>query len=269
MKTPIYYVNAFTDKLFSGNPAAVCLLSAWPNNATLQKIALENALPVTAFVSQYNDEWEIRWFTPEYELPLCGHGTLAASYVIGRILGEPLSALTFQYASGKIDVTLDGQDITFAFPTKPVIACDIEKTLIDGLGLMPLEVYTHDKERLLVIVYDENQVRTLEPNIKRLAGLEQFGIIVSAKGVIADFVSRTFYPRKTMYQEDAVTGVSHCILAPYWAEKFSKNELFALQVSERNGYIRCKVDGNKVSLSSRAILYSKGVLFLNLRAITY
>lgn len=261
MRIPTYHVNAFTDTLFSGNPAAVCLLPKWLEANALQKIARENNMPVTAFLV-HNDKWEIRWFTPEYELELCGHGTMAAACVFFSYLEPQSTAISFHSPKGVLNVNKIDDWITLTFPAKPIENCSAPNALIEGLGIQPLETYQQNSERYLVLLENENQVKNLAPNISILKQLQQRGIIVTAPGENVDFVSRTFYPHKNMYIEDAVTGASHCLLAPFWADLLNKETFFAKQLSSRGGFLKCGIFGAKVLLSGKNVLFQLGEIFL-------
>jgi len=248
---------AFTDTLFTGNPAMECLLPQWFETDKLQKLAQENNLPVTAFLVK-KDNWEIRWFTPEYELELCGHGTMAAAYVFFNYLEHKLTVINFHSKHEILNIVRNDDWITLNFPIKEIEQCDTPHLVIHGLGIQPLETYHHNTERYMVVLENEYQVKNFMPNISVLRQLPHRGIIVTAPGQNSDFVSRTFYPKKTLNVEDSVTGVSHCLLAPYWTKQLNKKELYAQQLSDRKGFMKCAVSNNRVYLSSKAVLYFNG-----------
>jgi PhzF family phenazine biosynthesis protein len=256
MQIPIYHVDAFTDKVFSGNPAAVCVLSRWLLDTELQAIANENNLPATAFLVRDNDKFNIRWITPEYELDICGHGTLAAGYVIFNYLEPTWQKADLQSHFETLQVLRAGDLITLNFSAKNIEAC-LLPLLVQGLGLPPNEIYQHKNERCLAVYNTEEEVKQLIPDMLILKKLEHRGITVTAPGKDVDFVSRTFYPQKTI-SEDPATGASHCLLAPYWSQRLNKTELHARQVSQRGGEMICHYLGDRVLISGRAVMYAQG-----------
>lgn len=264
MPFPVYYINAFTDTLFHGNPAAVCILPKWLEDEALLAIARENNLPVTAFLvrnkNKPDDGYAIRWITPEYELDLCGHGSLSAGFVVFNYLEPNLEQVVFQSASGLLSLSRQNNFIELDFPAK-----SIEKTassiLEAGLGLPPKAVYQYKNERYLAIYATEKEITQLKPSMESLKNLEHRGITVSAKGETVDFVSRTFYPNKSI-SEDPVTGASHCLLVPYWSKILNKKNLHARQLSERQGELFCRYENNRVLLKGQAVLYLQGVIDL-------
>ena len=203
MRTALYHVDAFTDRLFHGSPAAVCLLPHW------LAITHENNLPATAFLVETAMHYEIRWFSPT-EIPLCGHGTLAAAYVIFNILKPSLQAVSLYSASGMLDVTCDNDLITLNFPIKPSTAVPIHPLLTAGLGTTPEAVFQHQQERCIVVLNSQRGVEQINPDLHTLKQYDCRGIVVTAPGENVDFVSRTFYPHKII-SEDPVTGISHCM----------------------------------------------------------
>ncbi len=239
MQIPIYHVDAFADKIFSGNPATVCILPEWLDEKLLQTIAIENQLPATAFLLKKGDSFETRWFSPEYEIDLCGHGSLASGFVIFTVLKYPGSEVDLQYRNGLLKVKKSNDLFTLDFPAKPLEKFSQPELLIEGLGATPIEMYQYKNERCLAIFDSEKSVTDLKPNMTVLKNLEHRGVIVSARGKNYDFVSRTFYPKKAAC-EDAVTGSSHCLLIPYWANKLNKSQLTGFQASPRGGEIICE-----------------------------
>ena len=258
MKIDYYHIDAFTDKTFSGNPASVCVLKKWLPEESLQAIANENHLPATAFLVRHQDGFETRWFTPEYEIDLCGHGSLASGHVIFNFLEPDKSEINLYYASGILKISKDQNGISLDLPTKNLETFNSE-ILTEGLDAKPIELYQHKNERCLAIFHTEDEIRQLKPNITILQKLQHRGIIVTAPGKHYDFVSRTFYPKKAIY-EDAVTGSSHCLLVPYWGEKLNKSRLRAYQASHRGGEIICDLKKDTVTIHGKAVVYSQGMI---------
>lgn len=258
MKINFYHVDAFTNSIFKGNPAAVCILLTWPEDDYLPKLAKENNLPVTAFLVRVDDQFEIRWFTPEGELDLCGHGSLAAAYVIFNYIETSWSVVNFQSQQGSLQATRKNNLISLNFPEK-IIEPFNSPLLEEGLGLKPQAIYRYKNERCLAVFNTESEVQQLNPNMQILKNLEQRAVVVTAPGIAVDFVSRTFYPSKK-WCEDAATGASHCMLVPYWAEKIKKRDLHSYQVSERGGEFFCHYGNKRVIISGQAVLYLQGTL---------
>jgi PhzF family phenazine biosynthesis protein len=257
MKIPLYVVDAFTRRLFGGNPAAVCPLDAWPRVELMQQVARENNLSETAFfVPAGEARYDLRWFTPTVEMDLCGHATLASAFVIFTLLDRSDAArLTFETRSGALTVTRDGDLLTMDFPSRPPTPCDAPVELLRGLGAPPSEVL---RSRDYLVRYDsEESVRSLKPDFRLLANLDCIGIIATAEGRESDFVSRFFAPAAGV-DEDPVTGSAHCTLVPYWSERLGKTRLRARQISERGGELLCEQRGERVGLSGHAVLYSEG-----------
>jgi len=256
---PIYHLDAFTDRVFSGNPAAVCLLPHWLDDADLHAITKENNLPVTAFLVRENDQFSIRWITPEYELDICGHGSIATGYVIFNILEPSWQKVNLKSKTDLIQITRTDDWITLNFPIKALEKCHSFPLLEHGLGLKPKEVYQHRNERCFAVYETEEEVKQLKPDIKILQQLEHRGISVTAKGSKVDYVSRTFYPKKSI-SEDPATGASHCLLAPYWAERLNKTKLHSQQVSSRGGEMLCECQGDRLLISGKAVIYMQGMI---------
>lgn len=258
MQITVYHVDAFTDSLFSGNPASVCVMQEWLPDHKLHQIAKENNLPVTAFLVVDNSIYHIRWMTPEYELDLCGHGSLSASYVIFNFIDPSLNQVKLHSRSEVLPVTRNHNLITLNFPAKNLEPCSLP-LLKEGLGLTPVEIYQHKNERCIAVLNTEEKMKQLKPDIQILKALGYRGFTVTALGNDVDFVSRTFYPHKSP-SEDPVTGASHCVLAPYWAKKLNKTELHAKQISERGGEIFCQVNDDRVLITGKAALYMQGII---------
>ena len=257
MSVPYYQVDAFTSRLFSGNPAGVCLLADWLPDALLQSIAAENNLSEKAFVLQRGAGFDLRWFTPTFEIDLCGHATLAAAHVQFRHLGFRGPSLQFQTRSGVLTVSRHEDLLALDFPTRPASTCDAPRELSEGLGARPTSTA---KARDYLAVFDtEDAVRSLQPDMSVLKLLDCVGIIATAPGKGCDFVSRFFAPRAGV-PEDPVTGSSHCTLIPYWAQRLGRAKLRALQLSPRGGELFCEARGERVSIGGRAITYSTGFL---------
>ncbi|MEO0448438.1 MAG: PhzF family phenazine biosynthesis protein [Verrucomicrobiota bacterium] len=258
----LYWVDAFTKSVFGGNPAAVVPLKEWPEDRLLQSIAFENGLSETAFVVSNEDEtFYIRWFTPTAEVDLCGHATLAAAYVIQTKLGFPHRRISFHSRSGILHVDgLEDGKFRLDFPSRPPVLAKPPEALIRGLGAVP-SIFAH-AEANLAIFETEEQVLSLTPNFEVLATLPQYGTIATAPSSDCDFVSRFFAPRVGV-PEDAVTGSAHCVLAPYWAERLGKCELYARQISARGGELWCELKADRVTIAGHAVLYLEATLHLH------
>jgi PhzF family phenazine biosynthesis protein len=260
MRIPLFQIDAFTDQVLKGNPAAVCLLDAWLDDALLQAIAAENNLSETAFLVGGEGRYALRWFTPTTEIDLCGHATLASGFVIFEEL-EPLAeTLHFDTRSGVLRVERRGDLIEMDFPAFAAVPCPCPKALVQGLGLEPSE--TLRSAQLVAVFEHEEAIRSLRPDFARLAALDDTGIVVAtAPGLDTDFVSRVFAPRLGI-PEDPVTGSAHCVLAPYWAERLGRPRLHARQLSLRGGDVFCEWRGDRVGLSGRAVRYLAGEIFV-------
>ena len=255
MKLPLYQVDAFTQRLFGGNPAAVVLLDAWLPDGVLQAIAAENNLAETAYVIPRADVSPLRWFTPAVEVDLCGHATLAAADVLFRYRFPKLERLVFGTKSGELAVTREGSLLKMDFPARPGKRVAVTDALAAALGARPREALM--ARDLLAIFDSEAEVRSLRPDFARVAALDAFAVIVSAPGDAADFVSRFFAPGAGV-PEDPVTGSSHCTLTPYWAARLGKNRLTAQQLSPRGGELLCELSGERVVIAGHAVEYLRG-----------
>ena len=255
MKIPYYHVDAFASARFKGNPAGVCVLEEWLPDDTLQKIAFENNLSETAFFIAKRDHFELRWFTPAIEVDLCGHATVAAGFVIFSFPGQKDPVIRFQSKSGLLTVEREGEIMVLDFPSRPPVPCELPDALRKGLGCAPLEV--RRSRDYFAVLSTQKEVQELKPDLQWLGELDSLGIIVTAPGVKADFVSRFFAPRAGV-SEDPVTGSAHCSLIPYWSEKLSKKKMRALQLSPRGGELFCEDAGDRVRIGGKAILYLKG-----------
>ncbi len=257
MKINLFQIDAFTSKRFGGNPAAVCPLENWLDDSLLQAIAAENNLSETAFFVHKDDHFELRWFTPVTEVDLCGHATLASSYVLFNELGYNQPVIHFNSKSGPLAVSRDGDLIVMDFPAFKAEPFEPPSGLIEGLGQEPGECYRTDD---YLLIYDSEQlIRDITPDFHKLKSLDNRGIIVSAPGERVDFVSRFFAPNIGI-DEDPVTGSAHSTLAPFWAGRLGKNELQARQISRRGGEIFCEVQGKRVKIKGRAVKYLSGTI---------
>lgn len=258
INVPIFQVDAFTHKLFSGNPAAVCPIPFWFPDTVLQNIADENNLSETAFIVSSGQNHEIRWFTPEAEVDLCGHATLAAAHVMFQELGFGESQLRLQSRSGELIVEKDGNYLSMDFPAERPEICEVPEALEIGLALEPDQVY---KGYDYIVEYaTETELRAVEPNLDAFRHLDGRGVVITAPAneyAEYDFVSRAFFP-KLQVPEDPVTGSAHCEIAPLWAEKLGKTKLIGYQASARGGFVHCEVKGERVSLKGQVVNYLKG-----------
>jgi PhzF family phenazine biosynthesis protein len=255
MELTLYQIDAFTDRVFRGNPAAVCPLDRWPSDTDLQAIAEENNLSETAFYVPAGTGFHLRWFTPKAEVDLCGHATLAAAFVIFNFSDYADNTIKFESRSGELAVAKSDDLLVMDFPAQPAKPCATPQLLVEGLGKAPIEVLS--SEDYLAVFDTEEDVIGLKPNFDALNKLDLRGVMVTAKGKDVDFVSRFFAPRYGI-NEDPVTGSAHCALTPYWAGRLNKTRLSAKQVSKRTGYIECDLKGNRVLLSGKAVKYMEG-----------
>ena len=255
MELTLYQIDAFTDQVFKGNPAAVCPLESWLSDSDLQAIAAENNLSETAFYIPLVSGFHIRWFTPKAEVDLCGHATLATAFVIFNFSDYADNTVRFESRSGELTVTKSDDLLVMDFPSQPAKPCATPQLLVEGLGKAPIEVLSSDD--YMAVFSNEEDVMALKPNFEVLNKLDLRGVMVTARGKEVDFVSRFFAPRYGV-NEDPVTGSAHCSLTPYWAGKLNKAKLSARQVSERTGYIECELKGNRVLLSGKAVKYMEG-----------
>ena len=259
MKLDIYQVDAFSQHVFGGNPAAVCPLTEWLPDEQLHNIAAENNLSETAFFVPRGEFYELRWLTPEVEVDLCGHATLAAAWVLIHQLGNAPDVLRFATRSGELRVTRNGDELAMDFPAKQPQRCEPPSGMLSALGIENAHVFGTDD--YLVVVDDEAQVAALTPDFARLKGLPKRGIAVTAQSTRFDFISRWFGPNVGI-NEDPVTGSAHTSLAPLWAERLGKQQLTAEQGGKRRGQLRCELKGDRVIISGKAALYMQGTLYL-------
>jgi len=257
MKLKIYQVDAFTDELFKGNPAAVVPLTKWIDESLMQKIAMENNLSETAFFVKTKNYFQIRWFTPTTEVDLCGHATLASAFVIFNFIQKDKREITFESKSGKLVVTKSKDLLSLNFPASPSKPISLDKNIADCFDIKPLECLTSTFD--LIVFESEDFIKNYVPRIEELKKLHQHGVIITAKSSKVDFVSRVFVPNEGI-NEDPVTGSAHAVLVPYWSEKLNKQNLVAHQVSTRSGKLWLKNLGERVQISGKASLYLTGVL---------
>jgi PhzF family phenazine biosynthesis protein len=258
MQIPVYHVDAFTDRLFGGNPAAVCPLENWLPDATMQAIAAENNLSETAFFVREGDDCVLRWFTPKVEVDLCGHATLASAHVIFQREPSRGSVAFRTVKAGKLTVTRTGEKLAMDFPARPPKPVAAAQGLAAALGKAPTDVLA---ARDYMAVYDsEADVAALAPDFAALGKLDCFAVIATAPGENGvDFVSRFFAPAQGV-PEDPVTGSSHCTLAPYWGRRLGKTRLEALQISRRVGKLSCTLINDRVVIAGQAVLYLQGTI---------
>jgi PhzF family phenazine biosynthesis protein len=268
MEANLFQVDAFTSRVFSGNPAAVVPLDEWLPEAAMLAIAAENNLAETAFFVPVrpgnNVDYQLRWFTPTVEVDLCGHATLASAHVLFNHLGFDRSAVRFSSKSGALEVKRErgptgGERFVLDFPARPGERREPPRALTEALGVAPGEL--HVARDWMAVFDSEDLVRSLKPDFARLSSLETFGVIVTAPGTKSDFVSRFFAPRQGI-PEDPATGSSHCTMVPYWAKRLDKDELHGVQVSPRGGEMFCRLRGDRVDIGGRAVTYLEGTIRL-------
>ncbi len=251
-----YVVDAFTGPGFKGNPAGVCVVDEWPSDSAMQDIAAENNLSETAFFIKRDGFYDLRWFTPETEVDLCGHATLGASCAISRFVEPGAKQITFHSNSGMLTVKCTEENFMMDFPVRVPQKVAPPKHLDKILGVHPLETFF--SRDLFVVLKSEQEIRNLNPDLMAMKALELGeGVIVTARGEHYDFVSRCFYP-KFGIGEDPVTGSAHCNLIPYWAERLEKTVMTGAQLSRRGGLVQCELRGGRVGVGGKARLYLAG-----------
>lgn len=251
-----YHVDAFVEHGFLGNPAGVCILDSFLPDTVMQRIAFENAVSETAFVVSQNDGYRIRWFTPETEVDLCGHATLAAAHVLFRERGFSGNVIEFASQSGKLAVEKNSDILVLDFPARPPVSCDVPYELNNALGHIPVEVLASSRDYFIVFA-DQDTVKPLAPDMEILKNMGKFGYIITAPGKEVDFVSRFFAPGEGI-PEDPVTGSAHCTLIPYWAKRLNKTEMVARQLSRRGGVLYCRDAGERVKIGGKAVTFMHG-----------
>jgi len=259
----IYQIDAFTDKLFSGNPAAVCILDKWLCDDLMQSIGNENNLAETAFVIPNGKDFEIRWFTPTIEVDLCGHATLAAGFVLFNLLDYPDSLIRFHSSrSGLLMVSKREEMLFLDFPTDTLELISGKQNIIENcIGIKPIELYK-GKTDYIAVIDSESSLQNLRPDLKEISKLKARGLIVTAKGDNVDFVSRFFAPQSGI-NEDPVTGSAHTSLLPLWSKKLSKSNLIATQLSKRGGQLFCEFKNDRCLIGGKARLYLTGEIKLD------
>ena len=259
VKLPLYQIDAFTGRLFAGNPAAVCPLEEWLDASTMQSIAAENNLSETAFFVRRGDGYHLRWFTPGLEVDLCGHATLASAFVVFNHLDPAAQTVLFETRSGDLIVRRQDGLLVMDFPSRPPQPCAADPALSAALGKAPRELW--ETRDYLAVYESEDDVRSLAPDMKALTAVGHFAVCVTAPGREADFVSCFFAPASGV-PEDPVTGSAHCALTPYWSRRLGKKDLHAQQVSARGGELFCRDSGDRVQIAGQAVKYLEGLITL-------
>jgi PhzF family phenazine biosynthesis protein len=260
MKLKVYVVNAFSEKQFGGNPAAVVQLNEWLSDELMQQIAAQNNLAETAYFVPQENDYSIRWFTPTVEVNLCGHATLASSFVMFNHLGYSRDRIIFHSKSGPLMVTRNNGMITLDFPADEPVETVDDGLIEKALEIKPKSVYD-SRFDYMVVLGSQSDIEALKPDLSLIRKLPSRGLIVTAKGDKADFVSRCFFPQSGI-DEDPVTGSAHCVLVPYWAKQTGKNRLSAIQLSARRGYLDCELSGDRVLMSGYANTYLEGDIYV-------
>ena len=259
MQLTLYQVDAFAERVFEGNPAAVVPLSGWLPDDLLQAIAIENNLSETAFFVAEGERYHLRWFTPQAEVDLCGHATLATAHVLFEHLNHRGDHIHFRSRSGELGVRRSKRGLTLDFPAIIPKPMDILPLIVEGLGA----ALTHllDAPDYIAVFENEAQIRALDPDFSALAQLDRRGVLATAPGDEVDFVSRCFFPKLSV-DEDPVTGSAHCKLVPYWAKRLGKSAMVARQLSARGGTLYCELQGKRVHLTGSAVDYLRGEIQL-------
>ncbi len=260
MELPIYIADAFTDRLFGGNPAAVVPLQTWLPDSRMQAIAMENNLSETVFFVKEGDGFRIRWFTPATEVALCGHATLASAHILYTELGWKADSIAFESRSGRLTVQKTQQGLTLNFPANPPLETDPPPGIFDALKI-PVSLVFKSRFDYMVLLDSESAVAALSPDFSALAHVPARGVICTAKGDTVDFVSRCFYPQSGI-NEDPVTGSAHTVTVPFWAAQLNKNKLQAEQISARGGKLFCELQNDRVLMTGTAVTYLKGSITL-------
>ena len=254
-----YVVDAFTDEVFHGNQAAVCVLDQWPSEALMMNITRENNFSETAFTVKEGEKYHLRWFTPGGEIDLCGHATLGTAFVLLNYYEKDADQVVFTTLSGDLIVTRDGDRFELEFPAYDLKLVEVTAAMADALGVEPREAYL--ARDLLCVVEDEDTVRNLAPDLEKIRQIDGLLVHVTARGADVDCVSRSFAPKLSV-AEDPVCGSGHCHIIPYWADLLGKDELVAYQASKRGGTLYCRREGSKIFMAGKAALYSIDELFV-------
>lgn len=260
MNLKLFQIDAFAERVFRGNPAAVVPLQHWLTDEMMQLIAMENNLSETAFFVPVHDDFHIRWFTPVSEVNLCGHATLASAHVLFNHLGYQKEEIRFYSRSGELKVKKADDLIVLDFPASAVNQTDFPDYTRQALGIMPQECYK-GREDLMFVFRNEAEIRQLRPDMNLLKKMDGRGIIVTAPGSGYDFVSRFFAPIEGI-DEDPVTGSAHTMLTPYWSQRLSKEMLVAGQISRRGGTLHCRHLGDRTEIGGKAVTYMEGKIVL-------
>ena len=262
MRIDLFHVDAFTNQLFSGNPAAVCILESWLPDAVMRKMAAEHNLAETAFVVPRGDKYDLKWYTPEIEMDLCGHATLASAHVLFEEIGIEKESIAFETNSGLLQVKKVDEGYSMDFPSRIPVPAALPDEILQSIGVQPRIVMKH---RDYVLIYDnEEMIRSLHPDASKMnrINLDPGGVIVTAPGNEVDFVSRFFTPQASIF-EDPVTGSAHCSLIPYWSGVLKKKKMIARQLSQRGGTLFCEDLDERVRIGGEAVTYSRSQVFLS------
>lgn len=254
-----YIVDAFTNKVFSGNPAAICILEKWISDELMIKITTENNLSETAFAVKEDHKYHLRWFTPGGEIDLCGHATLACAFVLLNFYEKDQESITFKTLSGDLIVNKQNELYEMDFPSYDLKQVPVTEQIIKAVGAKPDEAYLG--RDLLCVFNDSSIIEKLKPDLELVKNLEGLLLHVTARGKETDSISRTFAPKCNVV-EDPVCGSGHCHIVPYWAKILNKDTIVAYQASQRGGTLYCQMKGNRVKLAGKAVLFSKAELFI-------
>jgi PhzF family phenazine biosynthesis protein len=256
-----FIVDAFADELFKGNQAGVCIVDRPIDDKLMHKIATENNLSETAFVVKREGFYDLRWFSPEVEIDLCGHGTLASAFIVSHFIDKDAVDMDFHTMSGVLSVKRNGDIYEMDFPSRKPVPIEKTQLMEDAIGIPVLEAYA--SRDILLLADSEKQVKDLEPRLDLIAKIPDcFAVIVTAKGDEADFVSRFFAPNANI-PEDPVTGSAHSTLIPFWSERLGKEKMTAKQLSQRGGTLYCEDRGDRVKISGKGILYLVGEIYVD------
>ena len=258
-----YSVDAFAEKLFEGNPAGVCVLERWLDDALMQNIAMENNLSETAFTCKENGKYALRWFTPTGEIDLCGHATLATAFVLANFVEPDVTLFEFETLSGLLRVERQGESYEMDFPSFTMKPTPVTEAMRDAIGYPVIEAWLG--RDLVCVLEEESHVYNASPDIEKVKALEGLLLHISAKGTAYECVTRSFAPKMGV-SEDPVCGSGHCHVAPLWASKLHKKTLVARQASKRGGTLYCEMNEARVKLSGHAVLYSVAELFVESNA---
>ncbi|MFT6956632.1 MAG: PhzF family phenazine biosynthesis protein [Halieaceae bacterium] len=261
MKLPIYQVDAFTDRIFAGNPAAVMPLEKWLSDELLQHLAMENNLSETAYFVSRDEGYELRWFAPAVEISLCGHATLASAHILFENLDHQTDEILFYTRSGELKVRRSEHGLTLDFPATEMTQAPVEGLVCEALGAVAIAAAIQVADPWMVIYEfaSEQQVRELEPDFRALLASSEYAIVATAAAEQGDFVSRFFGPQLGI-DEDPVTGSAHCCLTPYWAQKLGRTKLKARQISARGGNLACELGDGRVFMTGTAVTFMKGTV---------